>query len=77
MLTGVDKRQPVWHLPKGGVDKGLRISNSLTRDVKTPFIPIKGNTVNWYICGPTGKIVQERKRERERERVKERERERE
>ena len=51
---GSNDKQPVWETPTGGVDKGLKISNSFTKDVKTPFLPHSGNRVHWYICGPTG-----------------------
>jgi cysteinyl-tRNA synthetase len=30
----------------------LRLHNSFTRS-KQPFVPLAGNRVGWYICGPT------------------------
>ena len=30
----------------------LKVANSLTR-TKTPFIPMEGRRVLWYMCGPT------------------------
>ena len=32
--------------------RGLRLMNTFTR-TKTPFVPLSGNRVGWYICGPT------------------------
>lgn len=45
--------QPTWQAPKSsGNAPKLRLFNSLTRQ-KEEFIPLKGNNVNWYSCGPT------------------------
>ena len=30
----------------------LKLNNSFTRK-KEPFVPLNGNTVHWYSCGPT------------------------
>lgn len=30
----------------------LRLQNSFTRSLQ-PFVPLAGNRVGWYICGPT------------------------
>ncbi len=47
--------QPKWNAPSGtGIDKGLKIANSLALDAGlVPFVPTHGNRVSWYICGPT------------------------
>lgn len=43
---------PPWRQPTGGVDKGLRTYNSVTGE-KEPFVPLEGQRVRWYTCGPT------------------------
>lgn len=46
-------KQPEWHAPQSqGSRDVLKLYNSLTRS-KTPFVPIAGNKVTWYCCGPT------------------------
>lgn len=46
-------KQPEWHAPKEPQSRDtLKLYNSLTRS-KTPFVPIAGNKVTWYCCGPT------------------------
>jgi cysteinyl-tRNA synthetase len=35
-----------------GVSKGLKVNNSLTNQLD-PFVPMNGNNVTWYMCGPT------------------------
>lgn len=45
--------QPTWQVPKGPENAPkLRLYNSLTRQ-KEPFVPLEGNNVSWYSCGPT------------------------
>lgn len=42
-----------WLQPyRGGEDKGLVVFNSLTNE-KEKFVPLEGNKVRWYTCGPT------------------------
>ncbi|KAG0231526.1 hypothetical protein BGW42_000171 [Actinomortierella wolfii] len=50
MSTG--RTQPKWHVPQGKPVPKLKIFNSMTRQ-KEEFIPINGNNVTWYACGPT------------------------
>lgn len=38
--------------PADGVDVGLVATNSLTAE-KEKFVPLEGNKVRWYTCGPT------------------------
>ncbi|KAJ9467365.1 putative cysteine--tRNA ligase [Diplonema papillatum] len=52
------RREPYadWWQPTSGVDKGLKVRNSLTaasNDALDPFKPGNGNKVSWYTCGPT------------------------
>ena len=50
----------LWTMPTAASSLGnlfdttypLKVMNSLTRS-KTPFIPINGRRVLWYMCGPT------------------------
>eukprot|EP01064_Diplonema_japonicum_P010846 TRINITY_DN1806_c1_g1_i1.p1 TRINITY_DN1806_c1_g1~~TRINITY_DN1806_c1_g1_i1.p1 ORF type:complete len:793 (+),score=265.15 TRINITY_DN1806_c1_g1_i1:172-2550(+) len=47
---------PVWHKPTSGVDKGLKVKNSLSAGPNgdlDPFVPGFKNRVLWYTCGPT------------------------
>lgn len=45
--------QPTWQAPTVSADKPqLRLYNSLTRQ-KELFVPLDGNNVKWYSCGPT------------------------
>ncbi|EDW74680.1 uncharacterized protein Dwil_GK15775 [Drosophila willistoni] len=44
--------QPAWEAPKVTDRAKLRLFNSLTRQ-KEEFVPLQGNTVTWYSCGPT------------------------
>ncbi|CAH1394990.1 unnamed protein product [Nezara viridula] len=46
------RTQPNWILENGKPTPGLRLYNSLTRK-KEVFIPLNGNKVMWYSCGPT------------------------
>ena len=59
LATVVDSPMPPWTLPVAAsgtalldVAYPLKIYNSLTRS-KTPFIPMSGRRVLWYMCGPT------------------------
>ncbi|KAI8818285.1 tRNA synthetases class I (C) catalytic domain-containing protein [Fimicolochytrium jonesii] len=45
-------KQPQWHKPQGSETPRLRVNNSMTKS-KEDFIPINGNKVGWYCCGPT------------------------
>uniref|UniRef100_W8B8T6 Cysteine--tRNA ligase, cytoplasmic n=1 Tax=Ceratitis capitata TaxID=7213 RepID=W8B8T6_CERCA len=46
------RTQPDW-LPPAATDRPkLRLFNSLTRQ-KEEFVPLNGNNVTWYSCGPT------------------------
>lgn len=45
--------QPTWQPPTAAADRPqLRLYNSLTRQ-KELFVPLDGNNVKWYSCGPT------------------------
>ncbi len=44
--------QPTWHAPMPVESSKLKLHNSLTRQ-KDIFIPLDGNNVKWYSCGPT------------------------
>eukprot|EP00051_Salpingoeca_urceolata_P028443 m.486900 g.486900 ORF g.486900 m.486900 type:complete len:825 (-) comp24665_c0_seq1:170-2644(-) len=44
---------PAWHPPTAGVNKGLKVNNSLIPGEPVIFIPGHGNRVLWYTCGPT------------------------
>lgn len=44
--------QPTWHAPESSESLKLKLHNSLTRQ-KDTFIPLDGNNVKWYSCGPT------------------------
>ncbi|XP_017033305.1 cysteine--tRNA ligase, cytoplasmic [Drosophila kikkawai] len=44
--------QPAWQAPKAAVRPKLKLFNSLTRQ-KEEFVPLDGNNVTWYSCGPT------------------------
>ncbi|KAH8277702.1 hypothetical protein KR018_003747 [Drosophila ironensis] len=44
--------QPAWHAPKAAERPKLKLFNSLTRQ-KEEFVPLDGNNVTWYSCGPT------------------------
>ena len=41
-----------WYKPLNDAKNVLKVHNSLT-ETNDPFIPLQGNTVNWYTCGPT------------------------
>lgn len=43
---------PAWMQPNAGRDVGLRTFNSLTGE-RESFLPLEGNSVRWYTCGPT------------------------
>lgn len=47
------RQQPPWAVPHQ-IDPApqLVVYNSLTR-TKTPFVPLRGNHITWYNCGPT------------------------
>lgn len=44
--------QPTWHAEEEKSRPRLKLFNSLTRQ-KEVFIPLDGNNVSWYSCGPT------------------------
>ncbi|XP_020800990.1 cysteine--tRNA ligase, cytoplasmic [Drosophila serrata] len=44
--------QPAWQTPQAAVRPKLKLFNSLTRQ-KEEFVPLDGNNVTWYSCGPT------------------------
>ncbi|XP_017010277.2 cysteine--tRNA ligase, cytoplasmic [Drosophila takahashii] len=44
--------QPAWQAPKAADRPKLKLFNSLTRQ-KEEFVPLEGNNVTWYSCGPT------------------------
>lgn len=44
--------QPTWQAPPTSETVKLKLFNSLTRQKET-FIPLDGNNVKWYSCGPT------------------------
>ncbi|EDW61126.1 cysteine--tRNA ligase, cytoplasmic [Drosophila virilis] len=44
--------QPAWQAPTTSARPQLRLYNSLTRQ-KEEFVPLSGNNVKWYSCGPT------------------------
>lgn len=47
------RTQPQWQAPQARSKlPPLHVYNSLTRS-KVPFVPIEGNKVSWYACGPT------------------------
>ncbi|KAJ1924187.1 cysteinyl-tRNA synthetase [Tieghemiomyces parasiticus] len=50
------RQQPPWHQPVADpaeqTKHTLKVYNSLTRS-KVPFVPMRGNRVTWYNCGPT------------------------
>lgn len=46
------RNQPNWSQPQGIRQSKLYLFNSLTRS-KCEFVPLKGNYVTWYNCGPT------------------------
>lgn len=44
--------QSTWTKPEAKEAPKLKLFNSLTRQ-KEEFIPLDGNNVQWYSCGPT------------------------
>ncbi|KAG0059548.1 hypothetical protein BGZ89_000307 [Linnemannia elongata] len=50
--TNVSRQQPPWRVPEGKPVPKLKLYNSMTR-TKTEFVPMDGNQVTWYACGPT------------------------
>ncbi|XP_055904934.1 cysteine--tRNA ligase, cytoplasmic [Eupeodes corollae] len=46
------RSQPAWQQPNTQERPKLKLYNSLTRQ-KEEFIPLDGNNVRWYSCGPT------------------------
>lgn len=52
-ITPVRRIQPTWQAPEKNAERPqLRLYNSLTRR-KELFVPLDGNNVKWYSCGPT------------------------
>lgn len=51
-LNMTKREQPAWEVPKQAQRPQLRLYNSLTRRKET-FVPLEGNNVTWYSCGPT------------------------
>lgn len=52
-ISAKSKRtQTTWQAPKQSEKPKLCLYNSLTRQ-KEEFVPLKGNNVSWYSCGPT------------------------
>ncbi|KAG0365325.1 tRNA synthetases class I (C) catalytic domain-containing protein [Gamsiella multidivaricata] len=50
--ASASRKQPPWRVPEGKPVPKLKLYNSMTR-TKTEFIPMDGNQVTWYACGPT------------------------
>ncbi|KAF9180530.1 hypothetical protein BGZ51_006119 [Haplosporangium sp. Z 767] len=50
--AAASRKQPPWRVPEGKPVPKLKLYNSMTR-TKTEFIPMDGNQVTWYACGPT------------------------
>ncbi|KAF9432583.1 hypothetical protein BGZ76_010597 [Entomortierella beljakovae] len=50
--TSTSRKQPPWRVPAGKPVPKLKLYNSMTR-TKTEFVPMDGNQVTWYACGPT------------------------
>lgn len=46
------RQKPSWQVPVTTDKAKLRLFNSLTRQ-KEEFVPLDGNNVTWYSCGPT------------------------
>lgn len=46
------RAQPAWQPPVAEEQPKLKLFNSLTRK-KEEFVPLDGNNVKWYSCGPT------------------------
>lgn len=44
--------QSTWTKPEAKETPKLKLFNSLTRQ-KEEFIPLDGNNIQWYSCGPT------------------------
>ncbi|OLY78396.1 Cysteine-tRNA ligase, partial [Smittium mucronatum] len=52
-MSAEDLNTGTWTAPVPVVARdGLKIYNSLTK-TKVPFVPLNGNVVTWYGCGPT------------------------
>ncbi|KAF9917835.1 hypothetical protein BX616_011133 [Lobosporangium transversale] len=50
--AAASRKQPPWRVPVAKPQPKLKLYNSMTR-TKTEFIPLDGNQVTWYACGPT------------------------
>ncbi|KAG0304529.1 hypothetical protein BGZ98_005415 [Dissophora globulifera] len=50
--ASASRKQPPWRVPEAKPVPKLKLYNSMTR-TKTEFIPMDGNQVTWYACGPT------------------------
>ncbi|CAF1167383.1 unnamed protein product [Adineta ricciae] len=51
-MCTTNKQSAVWKRPEGSEEARLHLYNSFTKK-KELFVPINGNEVRWYICGPT------------------------
>ncbi|CAF0934299.1 unnamed protein product [Adineta steineri] len=52
MCTTAKQNSGLWKCPEVTSDAQLRLYNSFTKK-KELFVPINGNEVRWYTCGPT------------------------
>lgn len=52
MCSNKQASASLWKAPQESNEAKLRLYNSFTRK-KELFIPINGNEVRWYSCGPT------------------------
>jgi len=52
MCSNKQANASLWKAPQESNEAKLRLYNSFTKK-KELFIPINGNEVRWYSCGPT------------------------